>query len=77
MRSLSDEPAEQAVRKAIIASAETIGDGDSQIGQQKQPPIPIAELPPKKTVVVLDNKEEKESIDSVKDGDLDKLKIAD
>jgi segregation and condensation protein A len=77
LRALSDEPAEQAVRKAIIVSVETMGDGAAQTGQQKQPPIPIAELPPKKTAAVSDDKEEKETIESVKEDDLNKLKIAD
>jgi hypothetical protein len=46
LRSLTDEPAEQAVQKAILAAE---GSGDESIGaeQQGSPPIPISELPTK------------------------------
>jgi len=48
LRSLTDEPTEQVVQKAILASdAETRPDQPPQTQQQKQPPIPITELPQK------------------------------
>jgi len=47
LRPLTDEPAEQAVRKAILAVAETDNRNSAQTEQQKHPPVPIAELPPK------------------------------
>ena len=54
LRSLTDEPAEQAVQKAIL-SAETGGDSSAQAEQQERPPIPIAEIPQKsKTPVSLE-----------------------
>lgn len=43
LRPLTDEPAEQAVQNAIIA-VETRDTGASQ-AEQKQPPIPISEIP--------------------------------
>jgi len=48
LRALTDEPAEQAVQKAVLAAAETDNEQSAQTPQQKQPPIPIAELPPEK-----------------------------
>ena len=45
IRSLTDKPAEQAVQEAIIA-VET-RDADSAQIEQKQPPIPISEIPTK------------------------------
>ena len=48
LKALTDEPAEQAVQKAILAaSAESEAEQPSQTRQQKHPPIPISELPPK------------------------------
>ena len=44
LRALTEEPAEQAVQKAILASA---GEDETAESQPKQPPIPISELPPK------------------------------
>ena len=46
LRPLTDEPAEQAVQKAII-SAEAGGDSSAQAEQQESPPIPISEIPQK------------------------------
>jgi len=46
IRPLTDEPAEQAVQKAILASEADINEfGPAE--QPKQPPIPISELPQK------------------------------
>jgi segregation and condensation protein A len=42
LRALTEEPAEQAVQEAILAAA-----AEAEPGQAEQPPIPIAELPPK------------------------------
>ena len=54
LRSLTDEPAEQAVQKAILA-AEGGGEEPVQAEQQESPPIPISELPAKdETTVVFD-----------------------
>ncbi|MHC4500895.1 MAG: segregation/condensation protein A, partial [Planctomycetota bacterium] len=48
LKALTDEPAEEAVQKAILAAtAESDAAQPPKARQQKQPPIPIAELPPK------------------------------
>ena len=58
LRALTDEPAEKAVEKAIIAVGGAISDNTAQIGQQQQIPIPINELPSKgKSVASLDKQE--------------------
>jgi segregation and condensation protein A len=44
LRALTEEPAEQAVQKAILASA---AEDETPESQPRQPPIPISELPPK------------------------------
>ena len=60
LRSLTDEPAEQAVQKAILASdAETRPDQPPQTQQQKQSPIPITELPQKSRPAASADKHEK------------------
>ncbi len=47
MRALTEKPAEQAVRKAIIATAAELEQQQSaQTQQPKQPQIPIKEMPP-------------------------------
>jgi len=47
LRPLTDEPAQQAVQKAILATvAETENHQSSRAQHQKQSPIPIVELPP-------------------------------
>ncbi|OHB60935.1 MAG: hypothetical protein A2167_07790 [Planctomycetes bacterium RBG_13_46_10] len=56
LRALTDEPAEQAVKKAILARSGAVSETTtaiehpptSPIEQRQQPPIPIAELPPKR-----------------------------
>jgi len=45
VRSLTDEPAEQAVQEAILSSEADLDKSD-QAEQDEQPPIPISELPP-------------------------------
>ena len=47
LRPLTDEPAEQAVQKAILALAETESEDSAQARTRQEPPIPISELPPK------------------------------
>ena len=61
LRPLTDEPAEEVVRKAILALAEPDLAGPPQTEQQKQPPIPIVEVSTtsKSTVLPLKPKEEK------------------
>jgi len=46
-RPLTDEPAEEAVQKAILALAGADGDKSTQSKRREQPPIPISELSPK------------------------------
>ena len=60
VRPLTDEPAEQAVQKAILAAEDS--DEKSARGEdQKQPPIPISELPAKSTPEVsFDAREQQE-----------------
>ena len=51
LRALTDEPAQQAVQKTIVAgTVETNDKQPSESQQQVQPAIPITELPPKSTV---------------------------
>jgi len=45
LKALTDEPAEQAVQKAIIAAAAESQPAQTQ--QQERPPIPVTQLPPK------------------------------
>jgi segregation and condensation protein A len=52
LRPLTDEPAEQAVQKAIL-TAETGADSPAQAEQQESPPIPIAEIPQESKTPVL------------------------
>ena len=47
LRPLTDEPAEQAVRKAILTVAETDNQDSPRTEHRKHPHIPIAELSPK------------------------------
>jgi segregation and condensation protein A len=62
LRSLTDEPAERAVQKAILSVAETNNEQSLQSQQQKQPPVAITELPPKsKSAVPLDTKHQKQT----------------
>jgi len=75
LRALTEEPAEQAVQKAILAAAEASDSQPAQAQQQsasaeaatadkQQLAIPIVELPPKsKTGVLPDEKEEIELIE--------------
>jgi segregation and condensation protein A len=47
LRPLTDEPAEEAVQKAILALVEPANAKLPQTQRQKQPPIPIVEIPTK------------------------------
>jgi len=48
LKALTEEPAERAVQKAIlVVSAESRPGESGQTERQKQPSIPITELPPK------------------------------
>ena len=63
LRSLTEEPVEQAVQKAIQASKEqTEADQSDQNRQEKQPSIPITEIPPKNESTVTPEKCGKERI---------------
>lgn len=65
LRSLTDEPAEQAVQKAITdASAEADNEQATQIQQQGQPPVAITELPAEKKTKLSPQKREKQKIES-------------
>lgn len=64
LRSLTDEPAEQAVQKAILAAAEADNEQIGQTQQQDQPPVPIAELPPEKKPKLSPQEGEKQEIKS-------------
>lgn len=46
VRSLTDEPAEQAVQKAILASAEVAEQAQAEKQTPAEPPIPIVEITP-------------------------------
>jgi segregation and condensation protein A len=59
LKSLTDEPAEQVVQKAILELAETNNEQSIQTQQQKQHAIPITELPTKNKSMVPDEKHKK------------------
>jgi len=53
VRSLTDEPPEQAVQRAIMAVGEAENGVKQEVAQPPQtPPIPIVELPPKPSVQI-------------------------
>lgn len=51
VRALTDEPAEQAVQEAILASESDLA-GPDQAEQNERPPIPISEIPPESKAAV-------------------------
>jgi segregation and condensation protein A len=57
LRSLTEEPAEQAVRNVLLA-AEASGEQPAQADREKTPPIPISELPAKRRTSVLPNRQQ-------------------
>lgn len=65
LRPLTDEPAEQAVQKAIIAVESD--NKSAQAGQQKPPPLTISEFASKIKSVVLHQKQEQEEIQAAED----------
>ncbi len=67
LRSLTDEPAEQAVQKAILAIAEADNNRSPETQRQKQPPIAISELPQKSKSAVSSDKQEKNKIKPAKE----------
>jgi len=71
LRALTDKPAEQAVEKAIIAIGGAVSDTAVGIEQtsaspveRQEPPIPIAELPPKTRLAASFDNQEQEKIGS-------------
>jgi len=67
LRSLTEEPAEQAVQKAILAIAEADNRRSAQTQRQTQPPIAITELPPESKSAVSSDKQEKSKIKPAKE----------
>ena len=67
LRSLTDEPAEKVVQKAILALAEPDLAGSPQTEQQKQPPIPIVEVSTKSRSTVSPLKPKNEKVELTKD----------
>jgi segregation and condensation protein A len=66
LRSLTEEPAEEAVRKAILALAETEAKS-LEIKRQKKPAIPIVEVSAKSKSAVLPLKPKEEKVESTED----------
>ncbi len=66
LRSLTDEPAEQAVQKAIIA-AEAESDKTTQAVPQKPPPLTVSEFASKVSSMVSPLKKVKEEIKSAEE----------
>ena len=60
IRSLTDEPAEQAVQQAILAT-EVNSETSEQTEQQERPPILISELPPKRETPVSSDARQQQS----------------
>lgn len=72
LRPLTDEPAEQAVQKAIIAAEADTKSAHPQasleaVTQQKAPPLTISEFASKIRSVVLQQKQEQEEIQAAED----------
>ncbi len=68
IRPLTDEPAEKAVQKAIIALSEPEVADLGQIQERKQPPIPIVEIPTKSKSGITAEKLREEQVGLTKDG---------
>jgi len=68
LRPLTDEPAEKAVQKAIIALSEPEKADLGQVRQRKQPPIPIVEIPTKSKSGITAEKLREEQVGLTKDG---------
>jgi hypothetical protein len=68
LRSLTDEPPEQAVQRAIMAVGEAQAEAAQQAESAQTPPIPIVELPAK-TESQVEEREEVEDMDDMDDVD--------
>ncbi|NIP28082.1 MAG: segregation/condensation protein A [Phycisphaerae bacterium] len=68
LRPLTDEPAEKAVQKAIIALSQPEKAELGQIQERKQPPIPIVEIPTKSKSGITAEKLREEQVGLTKDG---------
>jgi len=64
LRALTDEPAEQAVQKAILTASAEANNQHLPQDQQRQSSIPIAELPTKRKPVAAPDKYKKEQAES-------------
>ncbi len=64
LRALTDEPAEQAVERAVIAIGGAVSDTAAGIEQRQQPPIHIAELSSKNKPVTSLDKQVSKNIES-------------
>ena len=67
LRSLTDEPAELAVQKAILAVAEANNEKPPGVEEQKRPPIPISELPPKIKAKPLPQQQQKQQTQTIEE----------
>jgi hypothetical protein len=66
VRSLTDEPPEQAVQRAIMAVGEAENGVQQEVAPPPQtPPIPIVELPPKPRVQAQEPEDQEEDLDAV------------
>ncbi len=66
VRSLTDEPPEQAVQRAIMAVGEAENGAKQEVAQTPQtPPIPIVELPPKSSARTREQEDEESELDVV------------
>jgi segregation and condensation protein A len=68
LRPLTDEPAEKAVQKAIIALSEPEKAELGQVQERKQPPIPIVDIPTKSKSGITAEKLREEQVGLTKDG---------
>jgi segregation and condensation protein A len=69
LRPLTDEPAEEVVRKAILALAEPETAGPSHTEQRRKPPIPIVEVSARSKSKVSPLKAKEEKVELTKDGE--------
>ena len=67
LRSLTDEPAELAVQKAILAVAEANNEKPPGVEEQKRPPIPISELTPKIKAKPLPQQQQKQQTQTIEE----------
>ena len=65
VRSLTEEPPEQAVQRAIMAAGEAENGAQQEVAPPPQtPPIPIVELPPKSSVQAQEPEDEDQELDA-------------